>query len=421
MKELKNWFENYLHGLGMPDSIVTLLSFILFLAISAVLIYLSIEITKWLLKKIVGPVIQRTTNKWDDLLVKHKLFRAIGFLVSGIAFKLAVPFLFDEFPKTLEFMNRLVEIYFIFIIIKLVIVILRASEDHLADSRLFVEKPLASYFQLFRIVLYIIGFILALSILLSKSPVYLLGAFGAMTAVLLLIFKDTILGLVASIQISANDMVRVGDWIEMPKFNADGDVIAINLNTIKVSNWDKTITTVPTYYLITESFKNWRGMQTSGGRRIKRNLNINVNSIRLVTPEMREKFKKIALIRDYIIERQSEIEAYNAEFEGDTDILVNGRRMTNIGVFRIYIDRYLRSHPGINQDMSLMVRQQPPDATGLPLQIYCFTKSVKWVEHEEVQSDIFDHLFAVASYFEISVFQSPAGEDFRNAFERGGR
>lgn len=414
MEEIKIRFESFLQSQNVPDSIVPFLVFAALLIVSVLLIYISVFITKKVLERGAIKILSKTSTRWDALLVKYKLFPALGYLVSVIVLKAAVPILFEDWPKTLSLIHKLLDVYLVFVIIRLVVVFMRALEESLSGSEVFIEKPLASYFQLVRIILYIIGFILALSILLGKSPVYFLGAFGAMTAVLLLIFKDTILGLVASIQISANDMVRIGDWVEMPKFNADGDVIAINLNTVKVSNWDKTITTVPTYYFITESFKNWRGMQTSGGRRIRRNLLVNVSSIKFVDPELRERFKKIGLITDYITERQHEIEQYNQERQVDTSVLINGRRMTNIGVFRKYIETYLRKHPGINQEMSLMVRQQPPGEFGLPLQIYCFTKSVKWVEHEEVQSDIFDHVFAAASYFDISIFQSPAGEDVRN-------
>lgn len=398
----------------MADSVIPFLTFFVLLVIAVLLVYVSVLVTKVVLQKVVGRIFKKTKSNWDDLLIKYHLFSALGFLVSVIVLKTAAPVLFEDWPKTLVFINKLLDVYFIFVIIRIIVVFLRATEEHLSGSELFVEKPLASYFQLIRIILYIVAFILGLSILLSRSPIYLLGAFGAMTAVLLLIFKDTILGLVASIQISANDMIRIGDWVEMPKYDADGDVIAINLNTVKVSNWDKTITTVPTYYFITESFKNWRGMQTSGGRRIKRNILININSIRFVDPAMRDRFKKIGLIADHIAERQNEIETFNKTHNINTDILINGRRMTNVGVFRTYVERYLRHHPGINQQMSLMVRQQPPDENGLPLQVYCFTSSVKWVEHETVQSDIFDHLFAAVSYFDLTIFQSPAGEDFRS-------
>jgi miniconductance mechanosensitive channel len=236
-----------------------------------------------------------------------------------------------------------------------------------------------------------------------------------MTAIILLIFKDTILGVVASVQISSNDMVRVGDWIEMPKFNADGDVIAINLHTVKVRNWDKTITTIPTYNLITDSFKNWRGMHESGGRRIKRTILINLRSVRFVDPETRERYKRFYLIRDYITERQAEIERYNAEHDFDTSELINGRRMTNIGVFRKYAEAYLRNHKGVRQDMTLLVRHLAIEDKGLPLEIYCFTNTVVWAEYESIQADIFDHLLSAIPYFGLEVFQQPAGSDIETA------
>lgn len=412
MEQIKIRFESFLQGQHVPEYLIPFLVFAVLLVIAVSLIYLSVFLTKTLLQRGAIKLLSKTRTQWDDLLIKYKLFSALGYLVSVIVLKAAVPILFEDWPKTLLLINRLLDVYLVFVIIRLIMVFLRVAEEILSGSEVFIEKPLASYFQLVRIVLYIVGFILGFSILLNKSPVYFLGAFGAMTAVLLLVFKDTILGLVASIQISANDMVRIGDWIEMPKQNADGDVIAINLNTVKVSNWDKTITTVPTYFFITESFKNWRGMQLSGGRRIKRDILINIASIKFVDPDMRERFKRIGLISDYIAERQHEIEQFNEEHQVDTGVLINGRRMTNIGVFRMYIETYLKKHPGINQDMSLMVRQQPPNEHGLPLQIYCFTRSVKWVEHEGVQSDIFDHVFASAKFFDISIFQSPSGEDF---------
>ena len=419
LKELKIRFENFLHQHDVSDAIIPYIVFIVLLIIAGLILYLSVFITTQLLKRVIGRLFKRTRNNWDDLLIKHHLFSAIGYLVSVVVLKFAVPSLFEDFPKTLVYIDRLIDAYLVFVIVRIIIVFLKATEENLSQSQLFIEKPLASYFQLVRIILYIIALILGLSIVLSKSPIYLLGAFGAMTAVILLIFKDTILGLVASIQISANDMVRIGDWVEMPKYNADGDVIAINLNTVKVSNWDKTITTIPTYYFITESFKNWRGMQMSGGRRIKRAIQISISSVKFVGAEMRDRFKQIDLISDYIRERQSEIETFNKENNVNTGVLINGRRMTNIGVFRMYIQQYLRHHPRINQEMTLLVRQQPPTEHGLPIEIYCFTNTIKWAEYETIQSDIFDHILAAAAYFELEVFQSPSGRDFSTLADRG--
>lgn len=414
MKGLKLRFENFLDQYGVPDALIPYIVFIVLLLVAGILVYLSVWITRQFLSRFVKRIFHRTANNWDDLLIKHKLFSAIGFLVSYVVLRFAAPSLFEDFPLILVYINRLLDVYLVFVIVRLLMVLLKATEEYLAHTEVFIEKPVASYFQLLRIVLYIIAFILALSFILSKSPLYLLGAFGAMTAVLLLIFKDTILGLVASIQISANDMVRVGDWVEMPKYNADGDVIAINLNTVKVVNWDKTITTVPTYYFITESFKNWRGMQMSGGRRIKRTIQVSIPSIRFVNPEMRERFKEIDLIKEYVTERQSEIETSNRERSVNTKVLINGRRMTNVGVFRAYIQKYLEDHPGINQEMTLLVRQLTPEQYGLPIQIYCFTNTVKWAPYENIQSDIFDHILAAAHFFELEIFQSPSGGDFNS-------
>ncbi len=358
-----------------------------------------------------GKFIRKTRTRWDDLLIKHKFFPAVASLVSVIILTATVPVIFQDFPKLLPFLEKLVEVYFLYVIVRIIGSVLRGSENYLSESELFMEKPVASYFQLGRLILYVTVFILALSILLGKSPIYFLGAFGAMTAVLLLVFKDTILGLVASVQISANDMIRVGDWVEMPQYNADGDVLAINLNTVKIINWDKTITTVPTYYFITDSFKNWRGMQESGGRRIMRSIHINVSSIKFVDEQMQETFKKFQLITSFVTKRQVEIENYNVKHGLDTGTLINGRRMTNIGVFRNYAEAYLTKHPDINQNMTLFVRQLESNQFGLPIQIYCFTSSVKWLEYEKVQCDIFDHLFAAALHFQLEVFQSPSGAD----------
>lgn len=419
MKELKRQFENFLHNQHISDAVIPFLVFLVLLVIAGIILFLSVFLTKKFLDNVVGRIFRKTKGKWDDLLIKHNLFSAVGYLVSVIVLKVAIPVLFENSPKTLDFIGRLLDVYLVFVVIKILIVFLKATEEHLSTSQIFIEKPIASYFQLMRIILYIIAGILALSILLNKTPLYFLGAFGAMTAVILLIFKDTILGLVASVQISANDMVRVGDWVEMPKYNADGDVLAINLNTVKVSNWDKTITTIPTYFFITESFKNWRGMQMSGGRRIKRTLQISIGSIKFVDEKMRERFKGIDIIRESITKRQAGIEQYNKENKVNTDVLINGVRMTNVGVFRLYVEKYIENHPGINKEMTMLVRQQTPGEHGLPIEIYCFTNTVKWAEYENIQSDIFDHLVAAVTYFDLTIFQSPTGKDFKDlVFEK---
>jgi miniconductance mechanosensitive channel len=275
------------------------------------------------------------------------------------------------------------------------------------------NRPIKGYLQLLQIAAYAVATILIIATLIDRSPVILLSGLGAMAAVLMLIFQDTLLSLVASVQISSNDIVRVGDWLEMPQLNADGFVIDIALHTVKVQNWDKTITTIPTKRLISDSFKNWRGMQESGGRRIKRSLYLDQNSVRFLEPEEISRLKRFALIQDYLDTKQKELEEWNAEVAARGYASVNMRRVTNIGTFRIYVEQYLRQHPGINQDMLMLVRQMSPGAEGLPLELYCFTSTVAWVGHETTQSDIFDHLFAILPEFGLRVFQSPSGADLR--------
>lgn len=416
MNELKNWLDELLSKSNIATEWINLLSALILIAAVMILAWVGFQLIKISIVKLIYPVIRRTQSQWDDAFIKHKTFRKIAHLFPPTLFKYTFPLILVNYPITSSLLDRLIDVYLIVVLIKIIISFLNSFEEYLSNSETFREKPLASYFQLARIILYIAGFILILSTILGKSPLYFLGAFGAMTAILLLVFKDTILGLVASVQISSNDMFRVGDWVEMPKYNADGDVIAINLNTVKIRNWDKTITTIPTHYFITDSFKNWRGMQESGGRRIKRSIYINISSIQFVSPEWRDELKKIHLVKNYLTERQAEIEKFNTENNIDTSILINGRRLTNIGIFRVYAEAYLKNHPSIHKGMTLMVRQLASTEFGLPIEIYCFTNTIKWTEYESIQSDIFDHLLSAAEYFKLQIFQSPSGHDFNGSF-----
>lgn len=421
MREVQRYFEKFLTNLGTADVLVPYVAIFCNLIIIVLLAYLFMYIAKWIIKNFVHSFFKKTSTKWDDIIIEFKLLNNLVQLIPVLIVKSLAPAVFVNFPQALPAVINLLDLIIILVMTKVILSVVKALEFILSSSPLFKSKPIASYFQLARIVIYIAVGILMLSTLMGKSPIYFLSAFGAMTAIVLLIFKDTILGLVASVQISANDMVRVGDWIEMPKFNADGSVVAMNLNTVKISNWDKTVTSVPTYYFITDSFKNWRGMQESGGRRIKRAIHINIRSIKFVDPEMRERFKKYYLIRDFVERRQEEIAAYNREHDIDTTALINGRRMTNIGVFRHYTQAFLNNHKNIRKDMTLMVRQLPPDDRGVPIEVYCFTSTVVWAEYEEIQSDIFDHLFAAAKHFELEIFQAPSGSDIVLAGENIGR
>lgn len=279
------------------------------------------------------------------------------------------------------------------------------------DSRL---HPIKGYLQVVKIVVYAIATILIIATLIDRSPLILLSGLGAMAAVLMLIFQDTLLSLVASVQITSNDLIRVGDWVEMPQLNADGDVIDIALHTVKIQNWDKTITSIPTKRFISDSFKNWRGMQESGGRRIKRSLYLDQQSVHFLDADERKRLYRFSLLEDYLVNKRKEIDEWNAKLAERGQDPVNTRRVTNLGTFRAYVERYLRAHPGVHQQMTLIVRQLSPTADGLPLEIYCFTNTVAWTQYEAIQSDIFDHLLAILPEFGLRVFQHPSGADMRN-------
>jgi miniconductance mechanosensitive channel len=417
LKYLEHQTELLLRNLGVHASWISTYRLLIFLVILGLVLTLIFQITKKLIVPTLYRFVRKTRFTWDDAFADVGALRKLPHFITAIGAYYLAPTIFSDFAQILPAVIRLTEVCLAVAGMSLLLGFLKVAETGLSKHPVFKNKPLTSYFQLMRILLYIVTVILVLSLILGKSPVYFLSAFGAMTAILLLVFKDTILGLVASVQMSANDMVRVGDWVEMPKFNADGDVLDINLNTVKVQNWDKTITTIPTYYFITDSFKNWRGMQQSGGRRIKRAIYIDISSVKFVDPAMRERLKGYELIKDYIVERGKEIDAYNREKNVDASHLINGRRMTNLGVFRKYIEYYLRRHPGIKQDMTILVRQLSNEHKGIPIEIYCFTATVVWAEYEAIQSDIFDHLYATAGFFDLEFFQEPSGKNFSTALQ----
>lgn len=381
-----------------------------------------VSTTLWLLAKVINGVLTavlhrlavKTSSALDDNLTHHRVPRYVGRIVPLVlAFNL-VPVVLADFPRWVGPMERLIHIFFIILAVRIVRALLGAVRDTLKVEENYKGKPLDSYMQVISIVLWSIAVVLIFTQLTGRSAMGFLTAMGAASAVLLLIFKDAILGFVASIQISANDLVRIGDWIEMPKYGADGDVIEINLTTVKVRNWDKTVTTVPTYALIGDSFKNWRAMFEGGGRRIKRAIRVKISSIRHLTDAELDDLRRIQLLAPYIDERRAEIARYNAAHNVDRTMPVNGRNITNVGLYRKYIELYLANHPGIHPDMIRMVRQLPPDAQGLPLELYCFTRDTRWIVFESVMADVFDHLLAINQYFRLEVFESPAADDLRS-------
>ena len=291
--------------------------------------------------------------------------------------------------------------------------LLNSINEIYSQSKYAQKMNIKSYFQILKLILNILGTIVVIAIVSGRSPIYLLSGIGALTAVLMLVFKDTILSFVASIQINSNDLFKIGDWLEVPQLGADGDVIDIALHTVKIQNWDKTISIIPTYKLIDSSFKNWRGMSESGGRRIKRSLYIDQNSIKFCSAEQLEHFKTFELLTDHLNEKMTEVDASNSAKNVNMDAQVNGRRLTNIGTFRAYVQAYLKSHSKIHNELTFLIRQLPPSERGLPIEIYVFTNITDWVEYEGIQADIFDHLLSVVPEFGLRIFQNPTGKDFK--------
>ncbi|MBF4283290.1 mechanosensitive ion channel family protein [Vibrio anguillarum] len=358
---------------------------------------------------------RRTTNAQvlQNILFSKKLFSRFALLIQGIVISIQTQLWLSHASATYELLHTLTLLWIILFGLLSSYALLNVVETLLYRSATSRNIPLKGIIQSIKIIAFVIAALFATSILIGKSPVLLLSGLGAMTAVIMLVFKDPILGLVAGIQLSANQMLSVGDWLEMPKYGADGNVIDISLTTVKVQNWDKTITTIPTYALISDSFKNWKGMQESGGRRIKRSVLIDANSIHFLTPEEQSYLRKAQLLEPYLAEKEQELNAYNQMSQLDLACRINGRRLTNIGSFRAYLERYLRNHPQIHQGMTLMVRQLAPTHDGVALEIYCFTNTVVWVEYEGIQSDIFDHIYSVLPDFGLRVSQAPTGSDFQ--------
>ena len=366
----------------------------------------------------------RSSVQWDDALKRHKVFHRITHVIPALVIERGILHVPGLEPRetagtitqhTLVTVTQNVAMAYVVLTLTLAITAALSAGNEIYERQPIArERPLKGIVQVLQIVVCVVGAVLIIAELVNKSPLILLSGVGAMTAVLLLVFKDTILGLVASVQLSANDMVRVGDWIEMPACGADGDVIDVALHTVKVQNWDKTITTIPTYKLIAESFRNWRGMTEAGGRRIKRSLHVDQQSIRFLTDEEIGKLSRFALLRDHLASKRRELEQARASLGDDGREDVNRRRLTNIGVFRAYVGNYLRAHPELNHELTQMVRQLKPGPEGLPIEIYCFTKTTQWLPYEGVQSDIFDHILAILPEFGLRLFQKPTGADLEH-------
>ncbi len=408
-----HWANNWLLNQGIDEELTSYLTLAIDVIILLLISFLADFIAKRIILSFVSAYVRRTKNTYDDIFLEKKVFDSLAHLVPGLILYNSIPFVFHEFDTSILLLQKGIIIYMIAILMTVITRFLKGLEYIGLHSEKMQGKPVSSYTQVFVIANYIIGSVLILSMVIGKSPVTILTAFGTATAIILLIFRDTILGLVASIQIATNDMVRLGDWVSLDKYGADGDVIEINLTTVKIRNWDKTITTVPTYAFISDSFKNWRGMESMGVRRIKRSITIDLSSVKFVTDKMRERFQGFERVRDYVISRQKEIDEYNEDIKADKMELINGRHMTNIGVFRKYIEMYLKQHPKIDQNETILVRHLQPTELGLPIEIYAFSNDIAWLNYESIQADIFDHLLAAAPNFDLRVFQNPSGADFK--------
>ncbi len=385
-----------------------LLGFIILLAVSATAYVITQLLLKGIRKFITGWELA-----WSPILIKHRVLQRASHIVPAFVIyngcQIALPgWSFNSW------IQRLAMAYMGIAIVLLLTSILRTIVDVYRTFEISKGRPIKGLMQTFEIGIWLVGGITVLAILMDQSPWQFLTGIGALSAVLLLVFKDSILGLVASFQISANRMVHLGDWIEMPQHGVDGNVIDISLNTVKVQNWDNTISTIPTYALVADAVKNWRGMDESEGRRIKRSINLDMHTVRFCTDTMLNRFEKYALLADELKNKRSEIKEHNEDLNVDTDSLINGRRITNLGAFRSYLVQYLRNHPMIHKDMTFLVRQLAPTDRGIPLEIYVFSRDKAWANYENIQADIFDHVIAAAPEFDLAVFQSPSGRDFRN-------
>jgi len=414
MSFITTLFEN----LGLSPNAVVIITKAVFLTGMILISLAAYFITKKIILAVIHRIVQKTAAAWDDNLHEKGVFQRLSYLAPALVIYYFSALILPEYPVAVEVIQRLGRAYMIGIAILVIDAFLSTCNDIYEGYEISKTRPIKGYIQVFKIIGYCVGLILIITTIMKTSPVGILSGIGAMSAVLLLVFKDTILGFVASIQLTANNLVHIGDWIEMPKYGADGEVMEINLQTVKVRNWDKTITTIPIYSLISDSFKNWRGMQQSGGRRIKRSIVIDMTSIRFCDQEMLERFKSFDLLRDYLAGKLKEVDEDNARKKGDKHYNVNKRNLTNIGTFRAYLIEYLKQHPKIHNSMTFLVRQLQPGSQGLPVEIYVFSNDQEWARYESIQADIFDHLLAVIPEFNLRVFQQPSGYDIASAAER---
>ncbi|MBP4137140.1 mechanosensitive ion channel family protein [Flavobacterium geliluteum] len=408
LDKLFNFLYPVFRHWGMSRNFASYISLAFNIVLMLALAYAIYYVAKFVLVTLMAVFAQKTKTKFDDYLIHNKTTKYTAYLIPFFFIYKAVPIILDKYEYWESVFGKIVGVYIVLISLWITRTIFNALKDYLKQKPEYSDKPIDSFIQVIMIVLWIFGIAMIISTLFGVKKGELLTVLGTLSAIIILIFRDTILGFVSSVQVAINDMVRIGDWITMDKFGADGDVIEINLTTVKVRNFDNTITTIPTYALSSDSFQNWRGMQKSDGRRIKRHILIKSSSIRFLYPEDLEQMKKVQLITSYIETRQVEIEKYNASNGVDKTLALNGRNMTNLGLFRKYIIQYLVTHPGLNKDMHIMCRQLQSTAHGVPLEIYAFSSDKRWANYEYIMSDIFDHVMASVQYFDLEIFELPS-------------
>ena len=404
---LTSSFDKLLQHTGLSEQTIEYFEVAFFSVIALILAKIAHAIAKKYMVRIVESFMKKTKSRYDDFFVKRKLIKRAAFLIPALVIYGFIDLIFKEYTQIYKILHNINSAYFIVVVLSMLDSFFKATQDIYNTQTYSKDRPIKGYIQGLQLVFTLIGILIIVSILFNIKLTAVFTGLGAVAAVLILVFKDTILGFVASIQLSANNMVKPGDWIVMPGRNTDGEVLEMTLNTVKIQNWDKTISTIPTYALVSESFINWKGMEESGGRRIKRSINIDMKSVKFCTPEMIEKFKKVKFLQGYIEDKLDELEKYNQQFELDESSMINGRRLTNLGIFRKYLESYLKHHPKIHNKMTFLVRHLQPNEKGLPIEIYVFSNDQAWANYEAIQADIFDHIIAVIPEFELSVFQFP--------------
>lgn len=410
--ELFNWAYKLLKSIGLGHVSAIYINLFINLVIIGLIAYIIDKIAKRVL--VIGFIIlaRSTKTSFDDFLVKNRTSKFVAHLIPLYFIYKTAPIALKEFTYWEYIFSKGITAFIIIISIWIARSVFSAVGDYLKLQPDYNDKPIDSYVQVLMLVLWVFGITSIILLLFEVGITKLLTTFGAISAVFIIIFKDTILGIVASIQVTVNDIVRIGDWITIEKFGADGDVIEINLATVKVRNFDNTTTTIPTYSLISDSFRNWRGMLNSNGRRIKRHILIKANSVRFVHKDEMADLKKIQLVSAYIEQRQADIDKYNTQNGIDKSLSINGRNLTNLGIFRKYINSYIETHPGVNKNMTIMCRHLQPTEKGIPIEIYVFTSDKRWINHEYIMADIFDHIIASVAYFDLEIFELPSGKGY---------